>query len=304
VDDVTLDVAAGEIFGLLGPNGAGKTTIFKMLATMIAADTGTAIVAGHDIARNPSSVRERLAIVPADERSLNWRLTAAQNLDLFAALQHVPRRECASRVARVLATVGLGDSGMKRVSEFSSGMRQRLLIARALLTDPKILLLDEPTRTLDPLSAQELRRFLREQLAATNGCTILLATHNTDEAFSFCDRVAVLNRGHVLAVGAARMLAARYGDERYRLLLRGAVDGALGSLEAAGLLRRAGTVTDGSEGWKNVECQIAGEADGTATVLHALIDRGVEVARLERIDTSLAELIARIITANGKACDA
>ncbi len=299
VDRVSLDVFSGEVFGLLGPNGAGKTTIFKMLSTMIAPDEGTARIAGFDVVRQPADVRGVLASVPADERSLNWRLSAHDNLLLFAALQRVARFDTGPRIAWALQIVALQDTGAKRVAEFSSGMRQRLLIARALLTRPKILLLDEPTRTLDPLSARELRRFLRDELVARYGCTILLATHNTDEAFAFCDRVAVLDRGRVLATGATHALSAQFGEARYRVLTRDAADSAFALLEQRGLLRRISAIERTADGWTTLECTIAGDPSHSADVLRMLVALGVEVARLERVEPSLADLITRIIAAEG-----
>ena len=300
VDRVTLDVFPGEVFGLLGPNGAGKTTIFKMLSTMIAPDAGRASVAGFDVVADAGAVRGALASVPADERSLNWRLSARQNLLLFAALQRVPRAETAERVEWALRTVALADTATKRVGEFSSGMRQRLLIARALLTRPKILLLDEPTRTLDPLSARELRRFLRDELVGRYACTILLATHNTDEAFGFCDRVAVLHKGRVLATGATQALSARFGEARFRLVARDASHPAFALLERRGLLQRVGTIEPATEGWSSVECTIAGDPSRSAEVLRLLVEGGADVARLERVELSLADLITRIIGADSE----
>ena len=304
VDRVSFDVAAGEVFGLLGPNGAGKTTIFKMLSTMVAPDGGAATIAGFDIVDDATAVRGLLATVPADERSLNWRLSARENLNLFAALQHVPRAETLSRVDAVLLRVGLSTAGEKLVAEFSSGMRQRLLIARALLTRPRILLLDEPTRTLDPLSAQELRQFLREELIGRQRCTIVLATHNADEAFGFCDRVAVLHRGRVLATGATAELAGRFGEERYRVLTRDADHHAFAALEQRGLLKRIRSTVSVNAGWTSVECVIAGDPSRSAQVLQLLVESGVEVARLERVEPSLADLITRIISAQPTVADA
>jgi ABC-2 type transport system ATP-binding protein len=180
-------------------------------------------------------------------------------------------------------------------------MRQRLLIARALLTRPKILLLDEPTRTLDPVSARELRRFLREELVGRQQCTILLATHNTDEAFGFCDRVAVLDHGRVLATGSAAELTARYGEERYRVLTRDSEHEGFRAAERMGVLQRGRVVESPCAGWTSVECTIAGDPSRSAAVLRLLMDRGVEVARLERVETSLADLITRIIGADHEA---
>jgi ABC-2 type transport system ATP-binding protein len=267
---------------------------------MIAPDGGRAAVAGFDVVAEAGAVRGALASVPADERSLNWRLSARQNLLLFAALQRVSRTETAERVEWALRTVALSDTATKRVGEFSSGMRQRLLIARALLTRPKILLLDEPTRTLDPLSARELRRFLRDELVGRYSCTILLATHNTDEAFGFCDRVAVLHRGRVLATGATQALSARFGEARFRLVARDASHPAFALLERRGLLQRVGTIEPTAEGWSSVECTIAGDPSRSAEVLRLLVEGGADVARLERVEPSLADLITRIIGADSE----
>src|SRR5690606_25256479 len=126
-------------------------------------------------------------------------------------------REAEARVGELLRVVALADTGEKMVGSFSSGMKQRLLIARALLSRPRILLLDEPTRSLDPLSARDFRAFLREEIAGQQGCSVILATHSAEEALNLCDRLAVLRKGELLAIGPAEELARRYGEERYRL---------------------------------------------------------------------------------------
>jgi len=182
------------------------------------------------------------------------------------------------------------------VAAFSSGMRQRLLIARALLSRPRVLLLDEPTRALDPISAQEFRAFLRRELIERQQCTIVLATHNADEALGFCDRVVVLNRGRVLATGPASELTARFGEERYRIVTADPDHPAFTRLENAGLLRRTSIPPRANGDWRVVECAIPGDPSCTAHVLRLLLESGVPVARLERSDLSLAELISRIIT--------
>ena len=182
IADVSLEVRAGEFVGLLGPNGAGKTTLLKILATLIVPDRGTATVGGYDVVEQPANVRTVIASVLANERSLYWRLSARQNLELFAALLRLPPRETATRVGDALDVVGLADAGRKMVGQFSAGMMQRLLVARALLGHPRVLLLDEPTRSLDPTAAHAFRSFLREELAARRGCAVLVATHRSEEA--------------------------------------------------------------------------------------------------------------------------
>ena len=297
VDGVTFDVRAGEVFGLLGPNGAGKTTIFKMLSTMIVPDAGTASICGRDVHADSARVRHILAAVPADERSLNWRLSATENLLLFAALHGLRARDAAHRVDQLLRIVDLDDSGSKLVGAFSSGMRQRLLIARALLSQPRVLLLDEPTRALDPISAQEFRAFLRQQLVSRLDCTIVLATHNTDEALGFCDRLLVLNRGRVLATGSAAELRSRYYEERYRLLTADPTHECLTRLASTAAPTGTWPRLERTDDWTHVECVIPGDPSACADVLRHLVNSGVRIARFERVEPSLADLIGRIIGA-------
>lgn len=297
VDDVSFEVREGEIFGVLGPNGAGKTTIFKMLSTLVVPDEGNATVCGNDIWTEPAQVRSSLAAVSSDERSLNWRLSARENLLLFAALHKVPRREADALCLTVLRRVGLETSGDKMVAAFSSGMRQRLLIARSMLARPRVLLLDEPTRALDPISAHELRVFLRSELVERQRCTIVLATHNAEEAFGFCDRIVVLNKGRVLATGTPSELRGRYGEERFRIVTAEPDHPCFARLETMGVMRCLTRESASVDDWHTLECSITGDSARTANVLDVLHQNGVRVARLERVEPSLADLIARIIAA-------
>ena len=292
--DVDLHVAHGEFVGLLGPNGAGKTTLFKILSTLIVPDSGRASILGHDVVNGAVQARRVLAPVIADERSLQWRLTAEENLRLFAALHAVPARDVQRRTRELLALVGLTSTGTQLVGTFSSGMRQRLLIARALLARPRVLLLDEPTRSLDPISARSLRAFLREELAGRQGCTVLLATHSADEAFGLCDRVAVLDRGRLLATGAAERLASEVGDARYRAWTRDAGHPAWRALAERGVFART---SDGlkEDEWTRIDVEIPGGLDQAAHVLDLLTCAGVRVARFERAPLTLAELLDRIV---------
>lgn len=303
---VSFEVGAGEFFGLLGPNGAGKTTLFKILSTLILPDAGTAVVAGHDIRRQPGAVRQSLTPVIADERSLYWRLSARENLRAFAALQGLRGRVAAERVAELLRVVELADTGEKMVGAFSSGMKQRLLIARALLSRPRVLLLDEPTRSLDPLSARGFRRFLREEIAGQQGCSVLLATHSAEEALGLCDRLAILNRGELLALGPADELARRFGDERYRIWLREDERWTPALLENRPGLRLLEIQAENGrgDGWARVEIEVQGGRDRTAAILAELSAAGVAVAGLERLDLTLAELLERALTRPTEGTDA
>jgi ABC-2 type transport system ATP-binding protein len=292
--DISCEVREGEFFGLLGPNGAGKTTLFKILATLITPDDGEVRIGEVDGVRDPNAVRRILVPVVADERSLRWRLDAYENLRLFAVLYRVPSSEMRARIQEVLEVVGLQDTGAKMVGQFSSGMRQRLLVARALLSRPSVLLLDEPTRGLDPLSARSLRTFLKDDLCRRQGCTILLATHNAEEAFHVCDRVAILDRGRLLTADSADRLAARFAEERYRIWTRMGDHAALSNAATLGLVTDVSVVRVEPDGWQVIEMRITGSDEGAARLLDVLVRSGMEVARLERVRVSLADLIERV----------
>lgn len=298
VSDVTFSVDRGEIFGLLGQNGAGKTTIFKMLATLVLPDGGQAEIAGLDVITRPAAVRRLLAPVIANERSLYWRLSARENVRLFAALQGLRGAAAREEESRVLRVTGLADTGEKMVGAFSSGMRQRLLIARALIGRPAVLLLDEPTRSLDPISAREFRRFLRDDIVAGEGCTVLLATHDADEVWDLCGRVGVLERGRLLAIDRTDVLRHRGGDDRYRLWVhRTDVARLVTRVAVAGLALEVRSEA-AEDGWTVCECGIAGGAAGAERVLALLAAGGERIARFERVAPSLAELIERVVAAD------
>jgi ABC-2 type transport system ATP-binding protein len=299
IQSLTCDIHAGEFFGLLGPNGAGKTTLLKMLATLILPDEGEITVNGHDVVHEPEKVRAQLTPVIANERSLYWRLTARENLELFAALLHVPRPETRQRIDEVLEVVGLADTGTKMVGQFSSGMMQRLLIGRALIARPRVLLLDEPTRSLDPISARTFRAFLREELVDRRGCAVILATHNAEEAFDLCDRVGVLDRGRLLAVGSAEVLARDYARPRYRLWTTAPEHPAVASLANGTTTRSVGQPRPSSDGWSIVDLEITDGLDAAARLLDFLVAAGVPVAKLESSPVTLAELIERVVERQG-----
>jgi len=295
VVDVSLEVYAGEFVGLLGPNGAGKTTLLKVLATLIAPDRGSASVAGHDVVRDAASVRRVIAPVLANERSLYWRLSAQENLELFAVLLRLPKAEIESRVADVLDVVGLGDTGRKMVGQFSAGMMQRLLVARALLGHPRVLLLDEPTRSLDPTAAHSFRTFLREELATRRQCAVLIATHRTEEAFELCDRVVVLHRGRVAAEGRAATLGDSLLGFRYGVWTLEPNHPALSEVIAEGRARRVAVRSEGDGRWWRVDLEIDGGDDAAPELLRSLVAAGVSIARFERVVAPLGELIERAI---------
>ena len=207
LDDVNIKIRSGELFGLLGPNGAGKTTLVKCLSTILIPDKGTAIVNGFDIRKQTTMVRASLGLVIGGERTLYWKLTARDNLMYFASLYKMPRNQARERVEELLEIMQLSDRGDERLEDYSTGMRQKIAIVRALLHDPPVLLLDEPTLGLDPTFSRQIRNQIRE-LSEKHGKTILLTTHYMDEADQLCDRVAFINNGKVVAVDNPNKLKA------------------------------------------------------------------------------------------------
>jgi ABC-2 type transport system ATP-binding protein len=192
---VSLQVPTGEALVLLGPNGSGKTTTLKLISTMLIPDEGAVTVCGADTSQEGGTVRRKVGFAVANERSFFPRLTARENLDFFAVLEDVSKEERAARVEEKLSLTGLADAKDTLVMKFSSGMYQRLGVARALLKNPEILLLDEPTRSLDPGSAMRFWPFVRHLLSG--GTTVVLTTHNFQEAAAVGDRIAVLRGGEL-----------------------------------------------------------------------------------------------------------
>jgi ABC-2 type transport system ATP-binding protein len=211
VKSIDLRVERGEIFGVLGPNGAGKTTTLRMLATLLEPTSGDVRVLGIDVRRRPRDVRRQLGAMLSGERSLYWKLTARENLEYFAALYHVPPREQRARIDASLAAVQLVDRADDYVERYSTGMRQRLALARALLPDPPLVILDEPTVGLDPQAARDLRDRVRE--LKRQGRTVLLTTHYMEEADQLCDRIAIIDHGGIVALDTPAALKRRIRAE-------------------------------------------------------------------------------------------
>jgi ABC-2 type transport system ATP-binding protein len=198
VDGVSLQIERGEIFGLLGPNGAGKSTTIRMLCTLLEPSGGTARVNGYDVVRQANQVRQSLGTVLAGERSIYWKLTGRENLEYFAALYHIPPQVAKKRVDELIERMELKDRANELVEKYSTGMRQRVAISKALLARPPILLLDEPTLGLDPQAARNLRELILQ--LKQDGHTILLTTHYMEEADQLSDRIGIIDTGKIIAL--------------------------------------------------------------------------------------------------------
>jgi len=200
VRDVDLTVERGEIFGLLGPNGAGKTTLTKMLCTLMLPSGGSATINGYDIVRQQNQVKRSIALISSEERSFYWRLTGRENLKFFAALYGLSGRAARSRIDEVLELIGMAAAADRRFQEYSTGMKQRMALARGLLADPEIFFMDEPTKGLDPVATRQLHDFIRDELVR-QGKTVVLATHHLAEAEQVCDRIGIMSNGEMKACG-------------------------------------------------------------------------------------------------------
>lgn len=199
VDHVNLSVGEGELFGLLGSNGAGKTTLIKLICTLIHPTEGEALVFGHPLTSD-NLIKNQIGLVTSDERSFFWRLTGRENLEFFASLQGLYSKQAEKRIISILDQVKLGDAADKTFQTYSTGMRQRLSIARALLNDPRLLFLDEPSRGLDPIATDRLHRLILE-LNQNEGKTIFLTTHHLDEAERLCTSIAIMKAGRIQVCG-------------------------------------------------------------------------------------------------------
>ncbi len=209
VDGVSFSVRRGEIYGLLGPNGAGKTTTIRMTIGIIAPDRGEAYIMGYNVHKEPVKARSFIGVVP-EVSNPYVDLTAWENLMLVGGIYCIPKRVRVKRAEELLRMLKMYDARDRKVKALSKGMRRRLLLAMALISDPDILFLDEPTSGLDVMSARMIRSLLLK--LKEQGKTIILTTHNIDEAGMLCDRVAIMNRGRIVARGTPKELKIRFGE--------------------------------------------------------------------------------------------
>jgi len=224
LDKVNIQVEKGEIFGLIGPNGAGKTTFIKILCTLILPTGGEAFVAGYNIKKESENVRRNIGYIISDERSFYWRLTGYQNLEFFATLNNLGLLEVRHQINKVLEFIGLEKSANVMFQKYSTGMKQRLSIARALLTNPQILFMDEPTKSLDPTIAKTLWEFIETKIVKEEKKTVFFATHNLSEAATYTDKLAIIDKGRICKIldkVKERYIAKKPLQEIWHTLLEG-----------------------------------------------------------------------------------
>ncbi len=292
---ITLRIVPNQIFGLLGPNGAGKTTLIKILCTLVRPTSGIARVDGYDVMQDSAKVRGRIGLVNCDDRSHYWRLTARENLRFYAALSRVPWEKTERRIDELLELTGLSEAADVRLSEFSSGMKQRLAIARGLLSDPTILFMDEPSRSLDPIGAHELRQFIRDRIVAGGNRTVILATNLMDEAEFLCDRVALINQGQVCVEGTVNELSyALKPDEHHQIIVQGLTVEQITSLhQLTGVLNVTHQPLEA--GRYEVHLFTQRESPGLPLSIRAIVEMGGEIWNCNRIEVTLKEVFRMVV---------
>ncbi len=294
VEGVSLSVEEGELFGLLGPNGAGKTTLIKLLCCLVLPDSGTAQVFGNDILKNEQEVRRIVGLVSTEERSFFFRLSGRENLQFYASLYHLPRQQAKTRIDELLDLVELADKADIRFHNYSTGMRQKLAIARSCLSEPRVLFVDEPTRSLDPVSAQAIRNLLKEKVIR-EGKTVVLATHNLNEAEQLCDRLAIMDHGRVIAAGSVPELRARFQtQESCELQVRHLSEDILNQIRLIDGVSKC-QITDRYDGISTMKIEILNHSVVLPQILQTMVYGGADVCNCDIKELPLEEIFTEAI---------
>ncbi len=303
LNNVSIQVKRGELFGLLGSNGAGKTTLIKILCTLVLPTSGKAFVNGLDITKDERKIKSKVGYVVSDERSFYWRLTGRQNLRFFAKLNNICDRESEMRIKRLLELVGLTRDADMMFKDYSTGMRQKLAVVRGLLTDPEVIFMDEPTRSLDPITAQNLRRLIKEKLVEGEKKTVVFATHNLKEAEELCDRIAIIHRGEVKIAGEVREIKREFNsDKRYVIRLKAPEpeNGLLKKIRNMPFIKCVTPIPNGSL-TKGIEFEIETRENGAISqVIKEIVNMDGEIYSFYEKEISLDELFSRVVGAENK----
>jgi ABC-2 type transport system ATP-binding protein len=292
LDGVSLDVRRGELFGLLGPNGAGKTTLIKILTTLLAPTSGMAQVDGLDVQTQANRIRPLINMVSGGESSGYGILNVRENLWLFARIYGVPTAIAQERIDRMLKVVDLEDKSKSRISHLSTGQRQKMNFCRGFITDPKILFLDEPTLGLDVTSARAIRAFLRQWMKEKPDRTLLLTTHYMAEADELCDRVAIIDKGKVLACDTPAALKRRVQTHALYEISLAPGSGQWGDLERlTGVHKSIATSTP-----TTVELKVSLEIESAiGVVVQTLVERGNHILSLKKVEPTLEDVFIELV---------
>lgn len=295
LEGVNLTVERGELFGLLGPNGAGKTTLIKILTTLLSPTSGWARVAAHDVSKTPNLVRPRINMVSGGESSGYGLLTVRENLWMFSQFYGMNSKVANQRIIELLTMVGLEDRIHTKSSDLSTGLRQKMNIVRGFLTDPEVLFLDEPTLGLDVGAARDVRKLVRGWMDADKNRTLLLTTHYMVEADDLCDRVAIINKGKVLACDTPANLKRKLQRDAIFEVETSPLNGwSPSKLEEQPEVRKA-AVTQ-IEGGAKLELILA-EESALANVINVLTQKDIKVMRLTKREPTLEDVFMDLVGA-------
>jgi ABC-2 type transport system ATP-binding protein len=287
VDDVSMQVNAGEVLALLGPNGAGKTTTVRMLTSVLRPTRGKASIAGYDVTRYPNKVRGSVGVL-TEQHGLYGRMNALDYLDFFGQLYRMPENLRKQRIHELLEQYGLLEFSKRQIGDYSKGMRQKLALARAILHDPPVLLLDEPTSAMDPESARLVRDALRKLTSANRA--IILCTHNLAEAEELSDQIAIIRRGRIIARGTSQSLKSTLlGPEEYEVRLATALNGHMLTLPSDIQITQRSA--------NGFRFQVSQPESTNPLVLQALISQNLPVVSLNAVPRSLEQVYLQAIQA-------
>jgi ABC-2 type transport system ATP-binding protein len=285
LDHVSFEVPEGEIFGFVGPNGAGKTTTLRILAALLEPTSGHASIDGTDVAQNPARVHNRIGYMP-DFFGVYDQLTVAEYLDFYAACYRQPKQRRTKIVGELLELIGLTDRRDQLVDTLSRGLKQRLCLARALVHDPVVLLLDEPASGLDPRARVEMREILKELRGM--GKTIIISSHILPELTELCTMIGIIDHGRMRATGSVQdVIRGLSADKRLRITVVGAREPAIAILEPLESVRRV-DVANGT-----IEAIYEGDDSTAADILQALTAGGIKVSAFSHVDGGLEEAFMR-----------
>jgi ABC-2 type transport system ATP-binding protein len=285
LDHVSFEVPEGEIFGFVGPNGAGKTTTLRILAALLEPTSGRASIDGADVVQNPGRVHNRIGYMP-DFFGVYDQLTVAEYLDFYAACYRQPKQRRTKIVGELLELIGLTDRRDQLVDTLSRGLKQRLCLARALVHDPVVLLLDEPASGLDPRARVEMREILKELRGM--GKTIIISSHILPELTELCTMIGIIDHGHMRATGSVQdVIRGLSADKRLRITIVGAKEPAIAILEPLESVRHV-DIANGT-----IEATYEGDDTTAADILQALTAGGIKVSAFSHVDGGLEEAFMR-----------
>lgn len=293
LENVNLTVERGELFGLLGPNGAGKTTLIKILTTLLAPTSGWARVAEQDVSLTPNLVRPRINMVSGGESSGYGLLTVRENLWMFSQFYGMPSKEADKRIVELLTMVGLEDRMNTKSSDLSTGLRQKMNIVRGFLTDPEVLFLDEPTLGLDVGASRDVRKLIRSWMETDKNRTLLLTTHYMVEAEELCDRVAIINKGKVLACDTPANLKRDLQRDAIFEIETSPLNGLTDKILAAQAEVKKAALTE-IEGGARLELILKDES-AVATVINILTQKNIKIKRLTKREPTLEDVFMELV---------